>query len=74
MVSYCPNVHFSNNKCIGLRLAFIKQNINFKFQPPSTLVFFYKLLKSVRPLKISQHTKSHGLTLTDASFISTSEV
>jgi hypothetical protein len=55
-----------------------KQNVNFKFQPPSTFVFFLFAkaaeLKAVHPLEISQDTKLHGTMLIGESFASTSEV
>jgi hypothetical protein len=45
--------------------------------PPSSLFFSFTklvLIKIVLPLKIYQHTKSHGPTLNGESFASTSEV
>jgi hypothetical protein len=50
--------------------------LTFKRPPCSYFLFLTKmiLLKVVHPLKIYQNTKFHGLTLTDASFASTSEV
>jgi hypothetical protein len=52
--------------------------MNFNIQTTAMFVFFVfdknGLIKDVHPLKIYQHTKFHGPTLTGASFASTSEV
>jgi hypothetical protein len=54
----------------------MKQNVNFKYQPPAVFVFFVKMVftKVVHPLKIYQNTKFHGPTLSGASSVLTSEV
>jgi hypothetical protein len=77
MIFYYTKLHLTN--CNGPWVFSIKQNMNFNFQPAATFIFvvFDKkmvLLKVVHPLKIYQHTKFHGPTLTDATFASTSEV
>jgi hypothetical protein len=53
-----------------------KQNVNFNRQPCLYTWFFEKvvLLKVVHPLKLYQHTKSHGPMLAGASLASTSKV
>jgi hypothetical protein len=51
----------------------VKQNINFNFQPPSTLVFLV-LLKIVHHLKIYQHTEFYVSTSTGFSFAANTEV
>jgi hypothetical protein len=56
----------------------MKKNMNFNFQPLSTFIFFifHKMasLKDIHPLKIYQHTKYYGPTLTGATFAPTSDV
>jgi hypothetical protein len=52
--------------------------MNFHTQPVATFVFFVFsqkfLLKVVHPPKVYQHIKFRGLTVTGASFASTSKV
>jgi hypothetical protein len=59
-------------------LSSIKQNVNFNIQPPATFVLFVSrkigLIRSYSTMKIYQHTKCHGPTLTAASSACTAEV
>jgi hypothetical protein len=61
MIFYYTKLHLTN--CNGPWVVSVKQNTNFNFQPAKMVS-----LKVVHPLKIYQHTKFHGPTLTDASF------
>jgi hypothetical protein len=74
--------HYSNlrlSKQKGSWVVSIKQNVNFKFQPPSVFVFcfFFAKLASLKvsiPLKIYQRTILYGPTLTSENFACISEV
>jgi hypothetical protein len=74
----CTKLLLSDNKCDGLSVASIKQNVNFKIEPPSMFLFFYFakviLLKNFLPLKIYQHTRFHGTILTGPSYACISEI
>jgi hypothetical protein len=75
MILYRNKVHMSKYK--GLWVVSIKQNMSFNFQPLSTLVFLrFKngLLEGLHPLKIYEHTRRHGDTLSSARFAPTSEI
>jgi hypothetical protein len=73
-IFHCAKLHLT--KCNGSWILSIKYSVNFNFQPPAIFVFFIfllfaakvVLLKVVYPLKICQHTKYHGPTLTGQIF------
>jgi hypothetical protein len=76
MISYYTTVHLS--KCNGSWVVSTEQTMNFNIQTAAMLAFLFLtkmvLLEVVHHLKIYQYTKFHVLTLTGASFASTSEV
>jgi hypothetical protein len=72
---HCAKLHLSMYN--GSWVFFIKENVNFKFQPPLHVLIFgfsHKWLKVVDRLKIYQLIRFRGLTLTGASFTSISEI
>jgi hypothetical protein len=72
MISYCTKVHLA--KCNGSWVVSTKQNMNFNILMFVFFVFDKNgLIKSCSSFE-DQYTKFHGLMLTGASFVSTSEV
>jgi hypothetical protein len=61
MVFYCKKFRLPTCKYNGSRVVSIKQNTNFKFQPPSTFVFFFHKNGLVHPLKMYHFIESHWL-------------
>jgi hypothetical protein len=76
MIYYYTKLHLS--KCEGSWVVSTKQTMNFNIQLAAIFVFMFLTkiisLKVVHHLKIYQYIKFHGLSLTGASFASTSEV
>jgi hypothetical protein len=64
--------------CSSSLVIFIDQNANFKFQPPTKLVFLVfarvRSLQAVHLLMIYRHTKLHNPMLTGERFAYTLEV
>jgi hypothetical protein len=77
MIFQCTELYLF--KCNGSWILSIKYNVNFNFQPPAMFIHLDSrksgLIKSGSDsIKICQHTKLYSLTLTGASFVSTSVV
>jgi hypothetical protein len=76
MIFHCTKLCLCNSS--GSWVVSIKQNVNFKFQPPTVFVLLVSrksdLLKVVHPLKIYQNKKFHGPMLTGEHFAHISKV